>query len=176
MFCANTTPFYVILGDRFTDVKTDNRYFLNHLLADYYSMSDSDRDRFDEAFCKMSNDSKWALYKILGQAWRFSTIPVKPEIEKVIFNDPATIVFWGDGTKTVVKAVNEPFDPEKGLAMAFAKHALGNEGNYYNEFRKWLPKKPEESSPDSVPEAFDNLGKSVKEVKEAIQKSFLGGE
>lgn len=26
-----------------------------------------------------------------------------PEIKKVIFNPPATIVFWLDGTKTVVK-------------------------------------------------------------------------
>lgn len=60
-------------------------------------------------------------------------------IEKVIFNDPATIVFWKDGTKTVVKASNEKFDPEKGLAMAIAKKALGNEGNYFNEIKKWLP-------------------------------------
>ena len=61
------------------------------------------------------------------------------EITNVIFNDPATIVFWDDGTKTVVKAENEPFDPEKGLAMAIAKKSLGNKGNYYNEFKKWLP-------------------------------------
>jgi hypothetical protein len=61
-------------------------------------------------------------------------------IKHVIFNDPATIVFWQDGSKTVVKAENENYDPEKGLAMAIAKRALGNEGNYYNVFRKWLPK------------------------------------
>lgn len=61
-------------------------------------------------------------------------------IKKVIFNPPATIVFWTDGTKTVVKAENENFDPEKGLAMAISKKALGNEGNYYNTFKKWLPK------------------------------------
>jgi hypothetical protein len=60
-------------------------------------------------------------------------------IKNVIFNSPATIVFWMDGTKTVVKAENEPYDPEKGLAMAFAKRVLGNQGNYYNTFRKWLP-------------------------------------
>ena len=60
-----------------------------------------------------------------------------PEIEKVIFNDPATIVLWKDGTKTVVKAVNEPFDKEKGLTMAIAKKVYGNEGNYYNEIKKW---------------------------------------
>lgn len=66
-----------------------------------------------------------------------------PVIKKVIFNEPATIVFWSDQTKTVVKAENDTFDPEKGLAMAIAKKALGNQGNYYNTFKKWLPKEPE---------------------------------
>ena len=61
-----------------------------------------------------------------------------PEIKRVIFNDPATIVLWDDDTKTIVKAENETFDPEKGLAMAIAKKALGNEGNYYNELKKYL--------------------------------------
>ena len=60
-------------------------------------------------------------------------------IKNVIFNDPATIVFWSDGTKTVVKTQNnEKFDPEKGLAMAIAKKALGNKGNYFNEIKKWV--------------------------------------
>ena len=68
-----------------------------------------------------------------------------PRIKNVIFNDPATIVFWSDNTKTVVKAQNEPFDPEKGLAMAICKRALGNEGNYYNEIKKWLPKEKNEN-------------------------------
>lgn len=64
-------------------------------------------------------------------------------IKDVIFNDPATIVFWTDGTKTVVKCENEDYDPEKGLAMCICKRVLGNKGNYYNVFRKWLPKEPE---------------------------------
>lgn len=55
------------------------------------------------------------------------------EIQRVMFNAPATIVFWKDKTKTVVKAQKgDKFDPEKGLAMAFAKRALGDKGNYYN--------------------------------------------
>lgn len=63
------------------------------------------------------------------------------EIKNVIFNDPATIVFWADGTKTVVKAQNgDKFDPEKGLAMAIAKRVFGNKGNYCNQLKKWLPK------------------------------------
>ena len=62
------------------------------------------------------------------------------KIKNVIFNDPATIVFWTDGTKTVVKCQDDDiFDPEKGLAMAISKKALGNKGNYCNELKKWLP-------------------------------------
>ena len=62
-----------------------------------------------------------------------------PKIERVIFNDPATIVFWKDGTKTVVRAFGgDEFDPEKGLAMAFSKKALGNDYEYYNEFLRQL--------------------------------------
>lgn len=59
-------------------------------------------------------------------------------ITNVIFNRPATIVFWNDGTKTVVKSQDEAFDKEKGLAMAIAKKHFGNKGNYYNEFKKWI--------------------------------------
>lgn len=63
------------------------------------------------------------------------------DIKKVIFNEPATIVFWGDGSKTVVKAQNgEQFDPEKGIAMAFMKKYYGNKGNYFNRVKKWAEK------------------------------------
>lgn len=53
----------------------------------------------------------------------------KPGIRNVIFNGPATIVFWDDGTKTVVKTSKKDrkrFDKEKGLAMAICKKMLGN--------------------------------------------------
>ena len=68
-----------------------------------------------------------------------------PTIKKVIFNYPATIVLWSDGSKTVVKCQDgDIYDPEKGLAMAISKKALGNKGNYCNEFKKWLPEDEEE--------------------------------
>lgn len=60
------------------------------------------------------------------------------EPREVIFNNPATIVYWKDGTKTVVKAYDERFDKEKGLAMAYLKKLHGNKGNYNDVFRKWL--------------------------------------
>ena len=60
-------------------------------------------------------------------------------ISKVIFNPPATIVFWKDGSKTVVKCQEgDVFDPEKGLAMAFMKKAYGNAGKYCDEVKKWV--------------------------------------
>lgn len=66
-------------------------------------------------------------------------IPSGSEIKKVIFNNPATIILWADGTKTVVKCgEHEDFDPEKGFAMAYLKHALGNKGNYYNLVKRYV--------------------------------------
>lgn len=76
-------------------------------------------------------------YQIFGN---ITMSPAIPEIERVIFSDPATIVFWKDGTKTVVKAHNEEYDPEKGLAMAMIKKYYGNKGNYCNKLKKWTDK------------------------------------
>ena len=48
-----------------------------------------------------------------------------PNVVKIIFNNPATIVYWSDDTKTVVKACDkDTFDKEVGLAMAIAKKAI----------------------------------------------------
>lgn len=81
-----------------------------------------------------------------------------PRIKKVLFRAPATIVFWDDGTKTVVKCSdNDKFDPEKGMAMAIAKKFFGNEGNYYNEFKKWLPEEEPEVVMGPVEKALNNV-------------------
>ena len=62
-------------------------------------------------------------------------------IKNVIFAPPATIVYWSDGSKTVVKcSEKDVFDPEKGLAMAIAKRCSGNKGNYYKEIQNWVEK------------------------------------
>ena len=59
---------------------------------------------------------------------------------KVIFHDPATIVFWNDGTKTVVKCQpGDIYSKEMGLALCFSKKMLGNKSNFNNEFKKWIP-------------------------------------
>lgn len=68
-------------------------------------------------------------------------------IKKVIFNIPATVVLWNDGTKTIVKSGDyDVFDPEKGLAMAIAKKAFGNKRSYYDIFKEWIPEEIERVS------------------------------
>ena len=103
-----------------------------------------------QAFYKENNSEKQkALNKI---------------IKKVIFNPPATIVFWYGGEKTVVKcAKEEHFDPEKGLAMAFMKYFFDNHG-YYNDVMKKFTKP-----------YYEKLSKCVKEsVNAAYAESFIG--
>lgn len=91
----------------------------------------------------------------------------RTKIKNVIFNDPATIVFWSDGTKTVVKCgENDNYDPEKGLAMAVAKKFLGtnkSKSNYLDEFKKWLPKEEEESEQEKLIDVWDAFANIVKD-------------
>ena len=57
-------------------------------------------------------------------------------IKKVIFNDPATIVIWEDGSKTVVKRMEgDRFSKETGLALCVAKKYLGKD--FHKIFKKW---------------------------------------
>ena len=94
-----------------------------------------------------------------------------PSIKKVIFNYPATIVLWSDGSKTVVKCQDgDIYDPEKGLAMAISKKALGNKGNYCNEFKKWLPEEEEEDEERTVGLRLDTseLSKSLEGLASRI--------
>ena len=86
-------------------------------------------------------------------------------IKKVIFNIPATIVLWEDGSKTVVKCGDyDVFDPEKGLAMAIAKKALGNKYHYYDIFEEWIP---EESEPENT------FVDRIVEMSNAIKDKFM---
>ena len=63
-----------------------------------------------------------------------------PSIKKVIFNNPATIVIWNDGTKTTVKcSERDEYSEEVGLAMCVSKKALGNKGNFNEVFKKHIP-------------------------------------
>ncbi len=75
-----------------------------------------------------------------------------PEVREIRYNGPATIVFWEDNTKTVVKVQpgEEYYDPDKAFAMAVCKKLFGNKFNRHltkaqKAFEKSCEKEYEES-------------------------------
>lgn len=145
------------------------RDFLNQTIREWEDARDHNRRRYIKNdldmthhminYC-MTNTDK-AVY--LQGAWK-----CLPAIEDVIFNGPATIVKWSDGTKTIVKCCEDDlFDPEKGLAMAISKKALGD----LKEVKKWTKKyeKPDisfvfEHTATTTAEAVENLKRAAKHM------------
>lgn len=87
----------------------------------------------------------------------------KPAVKNVIFNDPATIIFWTDGTKTVVKCQEgDTYNRETGFVMAYLKKVLGNDNTFNKEIERWVPE-------ESISKAFAKLGEKVAEgFKDAV--------
>lgn len=57
--------------------------------------------------------------------------------EKVIFNNPATILIWENGDKTVVKTMEEDkYDPMVGFLMAYFKYKSGLNSNERERYFK----------------------------------------
>ena len=76
--------------------------------------------------CCDSNTSsiKTGDYTVTWSPYLINTLKVK----EVIYNDPATIVYFSDGSKSVVKRHKDDiFDKQTGLLMCIAKRFLGKE-------------------------------------------------
>lgn len=82
------------------------------------------------------NTCRFAPREIVDVLKELPSLNNSTAIKEVIFHDPATIVYWEDGTKTVVKCQGEEFDKEKGLLAAIAKKVYGNKGNFNNIIKK----------------------------------------
>lgn len=98
-------------------------------------------------------------------------------IKNVIFAPPATIVYWSDGSKTVVKcSEKDVFDPEKGLAMAIAKRCGGNKGSYYKEIQNWVEKSgkkyPGKPYTESSSVKNDALKKYIAQAKNSYEAAL----
>ena len=104
-------------------------------------------------YIKGSNKSPSANKEAAERSY-YMHYDIRRHIKNVKFNPPATIVFWTDNTKTVVKCKGEDYDPEKGLAMCICKKVLGDKGNYYEVFKKWLPK---EDDSDVVQKVLEHI-------------------
>lgn len=121
------------------------------------------RDNIDALlyYIKGSNKSPSANKETSERSY-YMHYDIRRFIKKVKFNPPATIVFWTDNTKTVVKCKGEDYDPEKGLAMCICKKVLGDKGNYYEVFKKWLPK---EDDSDVVQKVLEHIKPQTFEFK-----------
>lgn len=91
-----------------------------------------------------------------------------PEIKKVIFNPPATIVFWLDGTKTVVKCKEgEEFSEWAGIALCLAKKLYGP--NFHKIFRAHCSD-PEKTANNGMHEVSRKAEYSFEEFLEDLRK------
>lgn len=90
-------------------------------------------DPYKSPFAYPTTDGESPISNALAESYAKVLFPCR--IEKVIFHDPATIVYWKDKTKTVVKVHGEAYDREKGLAMCIAKKVLGDK--FHQTFREW---------------------------------------
>lgn len=101
---------------------------------------------YDVVNGKITNDNGYTysnyddVIGFLSGWYKFKKVDDGFVVSRVIFNDPATIILWADGTKTVAKAHgDDAFDPEKGFAVACAKKLLGNGDAFRTELAKWIP-------------------------------------
>ena len=104
----------------------------------------------------------------LGTDGMSITFTVRQNIKKVIFNGPATIVIWEDGSKTVVKCMEgDTFNYEAGLALCISKKYLGKD--FHKTFRKWC------SPEDQVCESDIAEGMSFYDTLAAIARNVVDG-
>ena len=69
---------------------------------------------------------------------KFDKVLVGMYITKVIYSDPATIVFWSDGTKTMSKAQHgDTYSKETGLTLCVLKKLVGGQ-QVANLIKDWV--------------------------------------
>ena len=140
-----------------------------------YSVSGEGVMLIDDNFSRkiadyLYNDTICVLYKASRDLLATNQAPVlsKPPI----FNPPATICYWTDGTKTVVKCQEgDPYSPEAGLALCYMKKILGNTSKdlnkelhkYISEFEN-LSEKEERDIPYGPLELFEKVCKCEEEI------------
>lgn len=91
-----------------------------------------------------------------------------PCIKKVIFNDPATIVLWDDGTKTVVKcSEGDTYSEWAGIALCLAKKLYGP--NFHKIFRAHCSD-PEKTANNGMHEVSRKAEYSFEEFLEDLRK------
>ena len=99
-------------------IMTTNSYKFNVPPISYDNWRKWD-DEWDKDVKRYVEDD---VKKVTEASIRTPKVKINIGIKKVIFNPPATIVFWEDGAKTVVKCADgEVFNESAGVALCFMK-------------------------------------------------------
>lgn len=115
--------------------------FIEELLRPYgIKVNSITLDRESYRYGYFFEDDRITIEGTYDNPWhnksKWSRVP--NPISKVIFNPPATIVYWKDGAKTVVKCQDgDIYDKEIGLVTCIAKKMLGNRSNFNNLIKRY---------------------------------------
>lgn len=181
--CCGSSRFNIKLMSN----EAHEKYNSNKIIKEF----EKDMAMFDKAVAHSYEDyvrydlttTRYILTRISGDV-SMVNFETKFEIKDVIFNPPATIVLWKDGTKTVVKEQDGcEFNPWVGMAMACSKKMLGNKGNYFEVFKKYCEPYEEKMEMKSAHKtdlkdlaaAFEEAAKSFAALKIPVIKINMGG-
>lgn len=85
-------------------------------------------------------------------------------IKQVVYQNPATIVFWNDGTKTVSKChKGDEYSPEAGLVLCILKKTQGR--TLKGLFEAWIPEQAFAQPNKSVIQTLKNVRRLIKKSK-----------
>lgn len=124
-------------------------YFWDSFNPEYDGISDMilqriiDKNKIDKKKCRM--DAKKSHIdtniSLTGTDVHIDPTYLNKAIKRAIFSNPATIILWNDGTKTVTKCCDgDTYDPEIGMAMCIMKHLFGDTNRWRSIIRKYVKK------------------------------------
>lgn len=119
-----------------------------------------------ETFADWTNDKVLIDAQVVNKSRKYPTQVNPFNIKRVIFNGPATIVFWNDGTKTVVKCAEEEiYNKRTAIMWAIMKKAYGNSSRVNKAFDELI--EGDEATSDNIEDDFSvnpSLGSAFKNL------------
>lgn len=103
------------------------------------------------------------------------SIEVSMEIKKIYFDVGATVVFWEDGTKTVVRRhPSDPDDKKAAVCAAVAKKLFGSNSAIEREIREkgQFSKRMQEAMGDTAEAAFARMNNAANEFCDFVDNMF----
>lgn len=97
-----------------------------------------------------------------------------PVIEKVIVNGPATIVYFDDNDRVIVKKMGvDKDDLFSAVAQAYCKKAFGSTSAFHREvLNKLVVQEPKKKNASVSPEINKQIDDGIRSVAEGINSAF----